>query len=73
LKAARTRIRCRFTHAFTFSGQIYNFYNHIPFIFVAEEAKNTHAQKIMDRILSGATWINIHQLPVSTIQAIYLP
>jgi len=33
-------------------------------ILSGEQAKNTHAQQIMSKVLDGATWINIHQLPV---------
>jgi len=29
-----------------------------------EQAKNSHAREIMMKILDGATWINVHQLPV---------
>lgn len=29
----------------------------------SEQAKNNHAREIMSKILDGATWINIHQLP----------
>jgi hypothetical protein len=29
-----------------------------------EAAKNNHALSIMEKILDGAVWINIHQLPV---------
>jgi len=33
-------------------------------ILSGEQAKNIHAQQIMSKVLDGATWINIHQLPV---------
>jgi len=32
----------------------------------AEQAKNDYARQIMTKILDTATWINIHQLPVSS-------
>jgi len=32
----------------------------------AEEAKNVHANEVLEKILPEATWINIHQLPVCT-------
>jgi hypothetical protein len=37
----------------------------------SEQAKNDNASKVMKRVLDGATWINIHQLPhdVTVIEA----
>ena len=29
----------------------------------AEEEKNQHARAVVDRIMHGATWVNIHSLP----------